>query len=157
MVVIAVLEKLLTELKAEHKKAIGDMLTGGDVEAVRTPTDGVLLGKVRADHKPGGWAVVDSKAWLAWVRKVAAGRIIEQTTTTYSVDPEYTEEVTSQLASGFPWHGIDPATGEVLDTPPGFALVKPSTSVVVTPDKGAPAVLRDLLGPRLLELEAGQS
>lgn len=150
---IAALEKLLAKLKAQEKAADGVWTRAGQKETVSLP-DGTELGHVRTDKAGGAWKVADAGEWLAFVAKHHPDRVT--TKTVQVVDPTYTRQVLASLNSmtggehpepiaAGEW--ADPDTGEVRTAPPGLVYVPAGFTVVVVPDKGAPAAVERFLGP----------
>lgn len=142
---IAALEKLLAAEKAALRaeaQGAGGFTKAGQREPVELP-DGTPLGNVRVDAVKSAWKVSDPVALERWVREHAPEHIV--TVTSEQVAASYIATLLEQ-AKGDAWL-IASDTGEMY--PPqaaGIMATEPSTKLVVTPDKGAPAAVRRLLG-----------
>lgn len=150
---------LAVEVKKARAEADALFVRAGQREPAELP-DGTPLGNVRADKgTSGGWRVTDAGALRAWVETNVPGGIVEQVTTV--VDPDLIESLVGGIYT-WPDEGegntatVNPATGEVIDVPPGVSYVKAGPpKLVVTGDKGAADAVRQWLAPALAQLEAG--
>jgi hypothetical protein len=131
--VIGAVKKYLTELEAEAKAEASEHFAPGD-RITATTDDGTVVGVVTMT-KPGegSWAVVDRRAFLAWVKKNRPTAIVE------SVRSSDEESILKGIAA----NGLIP---DGVELKPG---AKPTLQV--RPDH---AKVRTLDWRRYLELEA---
>lgn len=162
----AVLAALADVINAELKTAKADLQAGLKAAKAETGTqqigvslpDGQDIGKATLVQPKPAAAIVDEKAFLAWVREVRPSEIVRRFIT--EVRPAWAALVLKEITAAGTAEWADPETG-VIHTVPGVQLQgRAAYTRMTVPDEGQEAIAAawrngQLTGLGLPQLTAG--